>query len=198
MSPVGVSDAPSAVAEGFVLVGRASRFPGKFFATVDHERLIDRAVGSLTRAGLRVRIVSLADGIPSPPAPVLSDRYGRGPLGGVRTILEDRPGPFVLAGADMPWIDATAIRSLLRRYRPGRSVVPVHPDATLEVLHAVYDLPRDRVATCWTAGRALKDLVRELANEGMVDLVPVRELPRRTFADVNTPADLARDGAPPG
>ena len=198
MSPAGVNDAPSEVAEGFVLVGRASRFPGKFFATVDHERLIDRAVGSLTRAGLRVRIVSLAHGIPSPPAPVLPDRYGRGPLGGVRTILEDRPGPFVLAGADMPWIDPAAIRALLRRFRPGRSVVPVHPDSTLEVLHAVYDLPRERVEAYWTAGRALKDLVRALANEGTVDLVPVRELPPRTVADVNTPADLVRDRRPPG
>ena len=193
-----MSDIPSGVAEGFVLVGRASRFPGKFFATVHHERLIDRAVGSLQRVGLRVRLVSLLEGIPAPPAPVLHDRYGQGPLGGVRTILEERSGPFVLAGADMPWIDPAAIASLVRRYRPGRSVVPIHPDSTLEVLHAVYDLPRDRVEEHWTAGRALKDLVRALADEGKVDLVPASELPPETFADVNTPADLAPDGAPPG
>lgn len=179
------------VRRGFVAVGRASRFPNKFDQFVGDRTLLDRALDALAGAGLDAGIVALRP-VPRPGYTQLEDRYGRGPLGAVRTVVERSADPFVLIGADMPGITPRALRWLLAAHVPGTSVVPRQADGTLEVMCAIYAVGPDRVARCWERGGALRDLVREELRAGRARALPASGFPAGTFEDIDTLADLAR------
>jgi molybdopterin-guanine dinucleotide biosynthesis protein A len=174
-----------------VLVGHATRLPDKFDLVLDGATVLDRVLHSVRRAGLTPTIVAVL-GADRKGAEVVVDRYDRGPLGGVRAYLEVRPGPFVLVGGDMPFLQSDDLRRLRERFHPGVSVVPRSPEGTFEVLFALYDVSLEQVTRYWSQGRSLQHLVSDAATGGMVDAVPVSEFDPRSFADLDTPADLER------
>jgi molybdopterin-guanine dinucleotide biosynthesis protein A len=180
-----------------VLVGHATRLPGKFDLRIDGRPVLDRVLDAVQRAGFVPTIVAVPDSGRTGPSVVI-DRYDRGPLGGVRAFLEVRPGPFLLVGGDMPFLRAEDLRGLGDRFRVGRSVVPQHPDGTFEVLFAIYDLPIEPVAEFWSQGRSLHDLVADRAARSALDVVPAGEFDPRSFVDLDTPGDYdrVRRGAP--
>jgi molybdopterin-guanine dinucleotide biosynthesis protein A len=177
--------------DAFVLVGRATRLPGKFSRLLDGVRVVDRVLDA-TRASGYVPTIVTTDPRTRSGVDVWTDRYDRGPLGGVRTIVEARAGPFLLVGGDMPFLSVAALRRLRSLFAPGRSVVPRWSDGTIEVLHAVYDLEVGPVRRAWESGRSLRDLVRERADSGEVRFVPAESFEPTTFRDIDTPADWAR------
>ena len=180
------------ITHGYVLVGHATRLPGKFFRSWKGERVVDRAVDSIRRSGLHPAVVSVLPPERFPEVEVLADAYDRGPLGGVRTIVEQNARPFVLIGGDMPRVDPRALESLIERHRPGVSIVPVRPDGSLEVLHAVYDLPAELVRRSWEAGLGLADVVRSLDERGTAETVSAAALGEETFTDIDTAEDWER------
>jgi molybdopterin-guanine dinucleotide biosynthesis protein A len=174
-----------------VLVGHATRLPGKFDRLLNGRSVLDRVVAAVRDAGFRPTIVAVPGARPESTS-VLVDRYDRGPLGAVRTILERHAGPFLLVGGDMPFVRPADLRRLRERYRRGTSVVPRRTDGTFEVLMAIYDLSLEQVVRYWTGGRSLQTLVSEAADAGAVDPVPVEGFDPASFVDLDTPEDFAR------
>ncbi len=174
-----------------VLVGHATRLPGKFDREVDGTPVLERALKAVRRAGFRPTIVATAPRA-HPDVDVILDRYDRGPLGGVRAFLETAPGPFLLVGGDMPFLDSDALRRLNDLHRPGLSIVPRWNGGELEVLHAMYDLDPASVVRCWEEGRPLRDLVRAGIAEGSVRTVPAEAIGARSFTDLDTVEDWER------
>ena len=124
--------------------------------------------------------------------PTLPDRYDAGPLGGLATALQETDEPFFLFGADMPFLDATAIDSMRRSF-DGRTTIPRSTSGHLAVLHAIYsNVPLDRVAPLLEHRGGLIDLVRELDRPGSVRFLPVGAIPERSLVDIDSPEDLAR------
>ncbi len=183
--------AEAAPTEAAVLVGHATRLPGKFDLVLDGRSVLDRVLLAVRDAGFRPTIVAVPGSGRTGPS-VVVDRYDRGPLGAVRSFLETRPGPFLLVGGDMPFIRPADLRALGQRFQRGRSVVPRRADGTFEVLLAVYDLPLDRVRAAWEAGRSLQYLVTAAEARGEVLAVPVEEFDPRSLIDLDTPGDVAR------
>ena len=180
------------IRHGYILVGHATRLPGKFFLSWKGERVVDRAVDSIRRSGLHPTVVSVLPPERFPEVEVLADTYDRGPMGGVRTIVEQNASPFVLIGGDMPQVDPRALEALLERHRPGVSIVPVRPDGSLEVLHAAYDLPVELVRRSWEAGLGLAEVVRSLEERGSAETVRTAILGEATFTDIDTAEDWER------
>jgi molybdopterin-guanine dinucleotide biosynthesis protein A len=182
-----------------ILVGHATRLPGKFDLRIDRRSVLDRVLEAVRSAGFTPTVVAVPGSVRAGPSVVI-DRYDRGPLGGVRSFIEGRAGPFLLLGGDMPFVRPEDLRLLRERFRLGRSVVPQHPDGTFEVLLAIYDLPVEQVAGFWSEGRSLHDLVADRAEHGAVDIVPVGAFDPDSFVDLDTPEDYARwsRGSPPG
>ncbi len=174
-----------------VLVGHATRLPGKFDREIEGVPVLERALRAVGRAGFRPTIVATTPRT-HPTVEVLLDRYDRGPLGGVRTFLEVAPGPFLLVGGDMPYLDADALRRLADLHRPGLSIVPRWQGGELEVLHAMYDLRPADVVRTWVAGRPLRDLVRAGIQDGSVRTVPAEDIGTRSLTDLDTVADWER------
>jgi molybdopterin-guanine dinucleotide biosynthesis protein A len=175
----------------YVLVGPATRLPGKFDLPVGGIPLLDRVLGAARASQLTPTIVTSGTH-PRPGVPTLEDRYDRGPLGGVRTIVEHDPSPFVLVAGDMPYVTAEGFAQLVRWSTGARTTVPRWPDGTLEVLFAVYDLDPPRVQARWDAGGSLRSLALELHGEGQARFVDAEAFPAGTFVDVDTPDDWER------
>lgn len=179
------------VRRAFVLVGRATRLPGKFFLPLGGEPILGRELRILGSTGRRTIVVSV-EPLELPGVEVIVDPRDAGPLGALATILENADPPFFLFGGDMPLVDPRALAVMDRRYR-GRSVVPVGPSGRWEVLHAIYaGIPRARIDRWLGAGGGLQDLVQDLDRAGEVDPMPPGEIDVRSFADVDTPADYDR------
>jgi molybdopterin-guanine dinucleotide biosynthesis protein A len=114
--------ADSVVRRAYLLVGRATRLPGKFWLPIGGKPIVIRAVEGVRSAGLTVAVVSSVP-IDIPGVAVESDAYDAGPLGGLETVLQTTSEPFFLFGADMPFLDGLAIRRMVREY-DGRTLVP--------------------------------------------------------------------------
>jgi molybdopterin-guanine dinucleotide biosynthesis protein A len=180
--------------EAVVLVGRATRLPAKFDRVLDGRTVLEHVLARVTEAGFEPTVVAVPESGRAGPG-VLLDRYGGGPLGGVRTFLEHRAVPFVLVGGDMPFVSVRDLRRLRDLHGPGISVVPLRGDGVLEVLCAVYDVPLALVARYWAEGRALRDLALDGAAGGTVRFVPADEFDPASFVDLDTPEDWSRWGA---
>ncbi len=183
---------PPAIDLGFLLVGRATRLPGKFFLPVDGEPILRRAERALRSAGFSVTVVSVGP-LDLPGVPVVRDRYGAGPLGGLATVLETGAERFFLAGGDMPHLDPASLRTLREEF-DGRTLVPTRQDGTWEVLHAIYSGVDPRaVRNLLAAGGGLRDLVLAESREGRVRFLPPGRLSEASFTDLDTPEDYARE-----
>jgi len=183
--------APLRVRRAYLLMGHATRLPGKFLLPVGGEPVAIRCHRILRGLGLEVTAVTV-DPITLPGLPVLRDRRDAGPLGGVATILETTEEPFFLFGGDMPWLDAPSVERM-RSVFDGRSMVPVGPDGKWEVLHAIYsDLDRGVVEALVGRRAGVKDLVDRLASAGRVKFLPPGFLDPKSFTDLDTPEDYAR------
>ncbi len=145
------TDRPLApVRHAFLLLGRATRLPGKFLLAVDGEPIVRREVRLLTAAGLEVTVVSVLPrelgGVT-----VVRDPFDAGPLGGLEVALSRANAPFFLFGGDMPFLDLAGIRTMQEEF-DGRTLVPLGPDGEWEVLHAIYS-GLDPVGSRRSAGR---------------------------------------------
>lgn len=126
--------------------------------------------------------------------PIVIDRWhGRGPLGGLLTTFGaiDAQRIFVAAG-DAPAITLAVPQALLQAWQSGDEVaIPSH-DERIEPLAALYD----RVALLREGWAAMER--GDFALHGLVGRMKVRRVELRSdfFVNVNTPADLARIGAP--
>lgn len=196
---------PIAGATGVLLAGgRARRLGGapKGTLRLGDETLAARTVALFRRLFSRVLLVA------NDPAPytdldvaIVADAFpGKGAPGGVHAALSGAATPWIFAAAcDMPFLDEPLIR-LLAGLRPGVAAVVPRFQGFLEPLHAFYS--RECVAP-------LERLLRE-GNPRLQDLagvVPARIVEQaayaavdptgRSFANANTPAELAALGLAP-
>jgi molybdopterin-guanine dinucleotide biosynthesis protein A len=181
----------AAVRRAFLLVGRATRLPGKFELPVDGEPVILRERRILTALGLEVTAVSVAP-LQIPGLPEIIDRFDRGPLGGLATALEATDEPFFLFGGDMPFLSPEGIERMRARF-DGRTLVPRGSSGRWEVLHAIYSgVSRSLAEQGTMEGRGLRDLVAELDRVGQVQFLSFGSIDPRSFTDLDTPDDYAR------
>jgi molybdopterin-guanine dinucleotide biosynthesis protein A len=179
------------VRRAYLLVGRATRLPGKFHLRVEGEPVLAREQRILSALGLRVEAVSVAPAR-IPGLPEIVDRFDRGPLGGLATALAATEEPFFLFGGDMPFLDPEGIERMRAQF-DGRTLVPWGPSGRWEVLHAIYArVPRALAEQRTMEGRGIRDLVAELDRAGQVQFLPMGEIDPRSFTDLDTPEDYAR------
>jgi molybdenum cofactor guanylyltransferase len=176
--------------------GRAERFPGKLEHAIDGEPMIVRVYRNLRAAPWPMYIAGRE--LFAPPlaarfdAPLVIDRRPEcGPLGALRSACELLRSERIFAvAADQPHLRLAALELLALAWEPGdEAVVPEH-DGRIEPLAALYARSAVlRAAPCAAAeGTAMHDLIERIAT---------RFLPMRAeyFLNVNTPADLPRQGA---
>ena len=186
---------PATIGQAYLLAGRATRLRGKFLRPINGEPLVAREIRVLRSCGLEVSVVSVRP-LDLPGVRVLTDWRDAGPLGGLAIILEETDAPFFLFGADMPFLDPTAIETMRSRF-DGRTLVPRSASGHLAVLHAIYSgVTQDHVRAILKGDGGLVDLVRDLARTGRVRFLPPGTVPERSFFDVDTPEDLARAQEP--
>ncbi len=124
--------------------GRTSRFGGeKAHALVGGRRVIDRVMGVAGQVcGQVVAVTSAGKGELRLPegALVVADAFpGTGPLGGICTGLRHAASDVaVVAGCDLPFLNAQLLRFLLGRADGFDAVVPRLADGRAQPLHAVY------------------------------------------------------------
>jgi molybdenum cofactor guanylyltransferase len=178
--------------------GRAERFPGKLEHAIDGEPMIVRVYRNLRAAPWPIYVARR--GLFAPPlaahvdAPLVIDRRPEcGPLGALRSACELlRSKRIFVVAADQPHLRPAALESLARAWESGdEAVVPEHT-GRIEPLAALYARSAVlRAAPCAPVerGGAMHDLI---------DRIATRFLPMRAeyFLNVNTPADLPRQGAP--
>lgn len=197
----GSAGARSGAFSAAVLAGGASRRMGRpkpFVRLPDGRSLLEVALEALARAGASERLVVAGELAPFAAAPlppgvrlVQDARPQRGPLGGLEAALRLAGRPWTLVVAcDMPALEPERLRALLAAADDAHDAVVPLVEGRLQPLHALYHrrcLPTLQAAL--RAGalgltRALADLrLRELAQPASP-----------SFANVNTPAELARFG----
>ncbi len=203
--PSAGADAPPPTAwHGAILAGGASRRFGrdKTFAVVGGRRLIDTAVSALADAesvtillGGDERVRSVADALP-PGVEVLADDFpGRGPLGGLATILVRHPHDWVaLLAVDLPRVPRFWWRALAAHHRPdARAIVP-RGATRWEPAAALYHGSLGRPLAERVTGGVGRDLgfhawLDALAHGGGVVGVSTLALPSGALVNVNRPND---------
>jgi molybdopterin-guanine dinucleotide biosynthesis protein A len=182
--------------EGFVLAGgRSSRFgTDKALARIGEETLLARAAAALAALGLPARVVA-----PDPSAygdlaagAVTGERPGLGPAEGLRAALEAAESPWALVlAADMPGVDAPALRELVAALPGGetgspRAVCFEDDSGRRSPLPGLYHRSLAGVLAALPDGVALQRLL---------DRAGVRVLPAPgpdVLANINTARDLER------
>jgi molybdopterin-guanine dinucleotide biosynthesis protein A len=173
--------------------GRASRFPGKLALDAGGVPLLVRVFRNVRTAGpvyVSAGASSFGDEIDAAlEARVIVDREpGRGPLGGLHSVLPNvhEPYVFVVAG-DAPFVDASVVRELSSAWEsPLQAVVPVNSAGLLEPLCALYE----RAALLGVAGDLLAEGSGSVA--AAVERLATRRVRlsnERVLANVNTPSD---------
>ena len=109
------SKAVNSATRGVVLTGGMSRRMGrpKQHILLGDRTLLERALGLLreVRPPLHSVVVSGPEGIPDDPP-------GCGPLGGIRTILEDSPEYLLVMPVDMPFLERETLSRLMEEAGP--------------------------------------------------------------------------------
>jgi len=160
---------------------------------VDGGTLIERPIATLEAAGLEVVVIAKPDSVlPSLTVPRWSEpATPRHPLCGILTALERAARPIVVVACDMPFVPATLVTRLA-----ASSAVALVPSisGSLEPLVARYDpTVLDSLRVALERQAPLRQAVADLDPETIDDAELGRHGdPRRIFANVNRPADLAR------
>lgn len=182
--------------------GRATRMGGRekpLLPAPGGATIAERTVALLRSLAADVMVASpRAEAWSSLPVRLVADeRADAGPLAGLAAGLAAARTPLVLAVAgDMPLLRRDVMRELVvLALATGRCVVPL-VDGRPEPLHAVY-----RSALASRAREALDSGGRKVTSflrEGDVHWLDAGPGAARSFANVNTPEDLAGlvDGAP--
>jgi molybdopterin-guanine dinucleotide biosynthesis protein A len=188
-------DLLSVTPAGVLLTGGGSRRLGLDKATlvVNGERLADhaaRVLGVVCR-----RVVEVGPGITGLPV-CREDPVGSGPLAalvaGVVALGSAASGGVVLLACDLPAVEEPLVR-LVAEW-PGRStVVPVSGGRLQPVCARYGRAALEEAAAALAAGeRSLRGLLGRTDHDLLHESTWSAVAPRDAFADVDTPADLAR------
>jgi molybdopterin-guanine dinucleotide biosynthesis protein A len=186
---------------GVVLAGGASRRMGQDKATLSFrgKALWQHQLGILRDAGVTELFLSArgeaAYATASEVVIVLDFAPDHGPLAGIAAALAHATHEYLLVLAiDLPLIPPTFLRQLaLTAVREKSGVIP-QGAAHFEPLAAVY--PRAARAVVehqlQDNDRSLQRLARTLIADELAIIRPLTSREERFFANINTPADLAR------
>lgn len=161
----------------------------KALVPVDGSPMAQRVAAAMTQAGCDPVVLVGGDAhrLGSLGLMVLDDRWpGEGPLGAIITVLEHTRVPTVVAACDLPWLDATTVRSL--------TSLDGSTDA-VDVVLATTD--RDELmCACWMPS-ALPELLRHfVAGQRAIHValatlrVVRRPVAATALRNVNTPQDV--------
>jgi molybdenum cofactor guanylyltransferase len=115
-----------------------------------------------------------------------------GPLAGISACLNLVQSDLLVALAiDLPRMNALFLKSLLARCSPSCGLVARHGDF-FEPLAAIYPKSLLVLAAEHLKQRryALQDLVREAAQQGLLEVFPLSETDKLLFKNLNSPTDL--------
>ncbi len=180
---------------GVLLTGGGSRRLGVDKATlvVNGERLADHAARVL--GAVCTTVVEVGPGIAGLPS-CREDPVGSGPLAalvaGARALGADASRGVILLACDLPGVEEPLVR-LLADWPGAATVVPV-ADGELQSVCARYGLEAlEEASVAIAAGeRSLRGLLARAAHDRLDESVWGAIAPLDAFADVDTPADLAR------
>ena len=182
---------------GIVIVagGEARRLPGKLERDAGGAPLIVRVYRNLCGefpVAISARASFSADVDAALRCPVVVDRWAdRGPLGGIMSAFGALRYERIFAvAADLPDVTLDVLHALANAWEPGdEAAVPEH-GGLLEPLAALYD----RAAFMREGWKAMAG--RAYALHRVLEGLQTRKvrLPHGFFANINTPADLARIG----
>jgi molybdopterin-guanine dinucleotide biosynthesis protein A len=181
-----------------VLTGGSSRRLGRDKATLElaGERLADRAARVL--AAVATRVVEVGPGITGLPACV-EDPPGAGPLAalvaGAAALGDPPPAGVLLLACDLPGVDE-AVLARIATWPGARTAVPVE-GGRVQLVAARYgsdalDAAGELLRRGERSLRALVDRVRHDVIPEAAWRAAAGVKSSATFADVDTPADLAR------
>lgn len=182
---------------GIVMAGGRSQRMGRDKALLtlsDGRTLLDRAIATLVELGAGEIILSVGSGrrYEKTGTTEVQDAVADcGPIAGLAAGLWKASAPLCLVLAvDMPEMRRDYLGRLLERSKENCGVVPVY-GGSAEPLAAVY--PRccsEHMQSALQHGDySLQQLVRQLAELGLVACLPVTEMEHKFFANWNTPAD---------
>lgn len=187
--------APATEVGGLLLTGGSSRRLGvdKAVLVVHGQRLADHAAGVL--GAVCARVVEVGPGITSLPA-CREDPPGRGPLAalvaGAAALGADATEGVMLLACDLPAVEAPLVE-LIARW-PGHSTVVPVADGRPQLVCARYG--PDALAVAAQAlvegERSLRSLLERVDHDLLDPSDWGAVAPPDAFADVDTPADLAR------
>ncbi len=180
------------------------------------DSLLGRVCNTLTEVVPRVIVVA-ADGQPLPALPprvevVRDSRPAAGPLAAIadglrHAVATGQPGRALLASCDLPWLTPAVAGFVIRQLAlPVRWVVPVvagHPQVLLSAIAT--DLAAE-VEAAVVAGQAsprrlLAAVIRSAPDSvRLIDETAIEAVDPgcRSFADIDTPEDLAGTDPPAG
>ena len=154
------------------------------------ERLLDRAIATLTAGGCDHVLAVVRPGVTAAGAEILvnedPDRGQRSSLDLAATASQGAGDVLVVVLVDTPGLDAEAVRSVLTAWRPGRIAMAGYDDGGRGHPVAMEpELWRPAVRAAGPDEGAKRFLA---AHPDLVDVVPIAG--DRT--DIDTPADLER------
>jgi molybdopterin-guanine dinucleotide biosynthesis protein A len=123
---------------------------------------------------------------------LLDDPPSRGPLSGlVKALTTMRTSHLVALAIDMPFMTNEALRRLLGETQRGEGLVPVIRDRA-EPLAAIYPAEAgiDFVAAFTGTDFSLQLIIRKLAADEKLRLVPVTAEDEHLYRSVNEPSDF--------
>jgi molybdopterin-guanine dinucleotide biosynthesis protein A len=187
---------------GAVLAGGRGRRMGgdKALLELGGQTLAQRAVDALRETGLEVALVLRAE----QPAPSVTDTVAvvrdkvadAGPLGGIHALLGWLPKEWALvAPCDQPFLASKLLRGLLDQRRDDVDAVVAQPNDLMEPLPGLYR--RTLMSTIEEALARGQGSLQDLLASVQVRTVRAETLRQwdpelRSFANVNTPQELAR------
>jgi molybdopterin-guanine dinucleotide biosynthesis protein A len=133
------------------------------------------------------------DWLPNNVELLLDDSPSRGPLGGLTKALGAmRTTHLIALAVDMPSMNGEQLRELLSSVIEGCGVVPILGEKA-EPLAAIYPIEAasDFAAALSGADFSLQRIVRQLATNGKIRLVPISEADAPFYRSVNLPGDLS-------
>jgi molybdopterin-guanine dinucleotide biosynthesis protein A len=180
-----------------LLAGGESRRMGRDKATIefDGRPLWERQIKVLRELKPEKIFVSARltpSWLPPETEVLVDDPPSRGPLSGLtKALAAIRTTHLIALAIDMPFMTSETLRNLCERAQAGRGVVPIIGDRA-ELLAAIYpwEAAADFAAALAGADFSLQPIVRKLAVEGKVDLIPVPDSDEHFYRSVNKPEDF--------